>query len=230
MLRDDNLLDEIIELLCPLVDDDGNRRALVARCCPKMSNEIDFEGPARVFASRLVHKLVTFGEVEPGKPALAALLEFMYGQVGVEKQMQLARLVNKIYEDNRAWGAPPGGVPFFAGVRDTSMFGEVLHTVMAMKNNGGLQLDKLIGMMRLQPELAADINLAVLHQLVEDEGEMRENIKDLREDVNTGFLGMSERIDKLERSVQTMMWALPLLTLVLSVLASLIANLLLKGF
>ena len=59
--------------------------------------DIDTTGAPHEFTRRLIFRLRDYGEIEPGKPALWALLEAIRPQVGVDKQAQIDALKDAIF-------------------------------------------------------------------------------------------------------------------------------------
>jgi hypothetical protein len=85
----------IVELLLPEMGETQTRRALVEAAlygCAVLQ-KITWEGPAHAFTVHLVRTLDTFGEIAPGQPAIAALLEALRPQVGAAQQTDIARLL-----------------------------------------------------------------------------------------------------------------------------------------
>lgn len=88
------LLAELIDLLAPAMQTERERTARLVVAlgdCP-LIDEIDYSGAVHEFVPLLVRKLADFGEVEPGKQALWALLESVRGKVGVDKPRRIDAL------------------------------------------------------------------------------------------------------------------------------------------
>lgn len=98
-MLNEHTTNQIADLLTPLLQTEDRRRALLQRCCAALSTQIDFDGPAGDFATRLVAQLVEYGEVEPGKPALLALLETARARVGLDQQAHIDELCADIARD-----------------------------------------------------------------------------------------------------------------------------------
>jgi hypothetical protein len=81
----------IVQLVQPVCGTENERRALLDLIFAGASSkpDIDTSGAPLEFTRRLIFRLRDYGEVEPGKPALWALLEVVRGQVGVDKQKQI---------------------------------------------------------------------------------------------------------------------------------------------
>jgi hypothetical protein len=92
-----DLLTECATLLSPLLKTEEQRRALLDCCIPAtLTAQIDFDGPASDFAPRLITRLSEHGEIEPGKPALVALLETARARVGLDQQAQIDALIGEL--------------------------------------------------------------------------------------------------------------------------------------
>jgi len=81
----------IVELVQPLCDSENERRFLIKLIFADAPSkpDIDTSGAPLEFTRRLVFRLIDYGEIEPDKPALWALLEAIRAQVGVDKQAQI---------------------------------------------------------------------------------------------------------------------------------------------
>ncbi|MFN0087066.1 MAG: TIR domain-containing protein, partial [Blastocatellia bacterium] len=87
--------DKIVELLLPEMVEVQARKALVEGAlygCVVLQ-KITWEGPARAFTVQLVRTLDAFGDIEPGRLAVAALLEEVRGLVGASQQAEIASLL-----------------------------------------------------------------------------------------------------------------------------------------
>jgi formylglycine-generating enzyme required for sulfatase activity len=93
MLNKD-LFDNLIAELLPEMNDPSARKALVESALhgSAVLNRIQWDGAADTFTKRLLRLLDDFGQIAPGRPALAALLDEVATQVGVDKQARLAAL------------------------------------------------------------------------------------------------------------------------------------------
>lgn len=111
---------QVIALCVPYMDDKDARRSLVESALygsPVLS-QIDWEGAAHEFTVRLIRKLLDFGEITPGKPALIALLETLREQVGSDRQEHLDAVIKTLT-------APPSDQPITpptASVGDPSLY------------------------------------------------------------------------------------------------------------
>jgi hypothetical protein len=88
----------IVEVLLPHMETEANRRSLVA---PVLSNtpvygQVDWSGAPRSFTVRLVQLLDEYGEIESGKQALTALLEYTRTIVGIEQQKKIDILIGAL--------------------------------------------------------------------------------------------------------------------------------------
>lgn len=90
------LFNRIVSLLAPHLSKEADRRALLIpafRQHEGLYRQIDWSGDARAFTVQLVELCLNYGEVVPGKPALAALLEALQQQVGADKQQEIDLLL-----------------------------------------------------------------------------------------------------------------------------------------
>src|SRR5262245_21755289 len=90
-----DLFDQIVTLLLPEMDDAGARKSLVESALfgSPILRKIQWDGASDTFTIPLVRQLDDFGQITPGKPAIVALLEAVKGQVGLERQTEIDRLV-----------------------------------------------------------------------------------------------------------------------------------------
>jgi hypothetical protein len=95
-----DVIEALDEILTPLMDNEGYRRALLIRAFGTHSllEQIDYTGPASVFTIVLVRHLAKYGEIEKGKPALVVLLTQARDFVGVEKQKQIEKLCQRLLQ------------------------------------------------------------------------------------------------------------------------------------
>ncbi len=88
---------ELLDLLAPLMEDEKARRGLLQLAlglgAPVLRN-IKWTGPVQLFVLGLIGTLADYGEIEPGKQALWALLEVLHEgeHVGVDRQDRIKRL------------------------------------------------------------------------------------------------------------------------------------------
>ncbi len=96
---DKSLFDRIIAQLLSEMDDPDARKALVESTFfgSPVLHGIDWTGSADEFTVRLVRKLHTFGTLEPGKPALIALLQTVRDKVGIDRQEKIDALTTELY-------------------------------------------------------------------------------------------------------------------------------------
>jgi hypothetical protein len=93
-----DLFDQIVTVLQPEMGDADARRALIESALygSPLLQKIQWGGPARPFTVRLVRELDQFGEIEPGKAAIIALLEETRKHVGAAHQARIDRLVDDL--------------------------------------------------------------------------------------------------------------------------------------
>jgi hypothetical protein len=98
--RHAGLVSEVIGAVKPLLTQD-RRRGLVLQAFTgepgeKVLDQIDFTGANDTFAPALVRQLILFGEVEPGRPAIVALLESLGAGLGVEQRDRFNDLITRL--------------------------------------------------------------------------------------------------------------------------------------
>jgi diguanylate cyclase (GGDEF)-like protein len=92
---DANTINELVELLRPFMEDEGNRRPFLVLALGNSASvlqRITWSGSVATFIAEMVCKLADYGEVAPGKPALWTLLECVRSQVGVDVQRRIDKL------------------------------------------------------------------------------------------------------------------------------------------
>ena len=86
---------ELLDLLVPFLNSEGERRALLTHAlgedCPALQR-IEWGGSAETFVLRMVEALVGFGEVAPGSQALWKLLETVRERVEVDRKARIGAL------------------------------------------------------------------------------------------------------------------------------------------
>lgn len=84
----------IVRLLMPLMKSEQDARALLSLALgdSPVTEQIDLRGSNFIYVTNLVDKLIDYGTVEPGVPALWALLETAYDIVGVDKKQKIMAL------------------------------------------------------------------------------------------------------------------------------------------
>ncbi len=89
----------IVELVQPACDSENERRTLIDLIFAGAPSkpDIDTSGAPLEFTRRLVFRLIDYGEIAPGQPALWALLEAIRPQVGVDKQQQIDDLHGVVF-------------------------------------------------------------------------------------------------------------------------------------
>jgi len=97
-MLDKVLFDQIVAFLLPDMSDPDDRKALIESALygsPALA-KINWRGAAHPFTVQLVRTLDTFGEVEPGQPAVSALLEGLRPLIGADRQRTLDDLLAQI--------------------------------------------------------------------------------------------------------------------------------------
>lgn len=91
-----NIDDEIRDLLRPLMGDRDSRRARLARAFgefPGLLDRINPDGETGVFLSHLIQTLRDYGDLEPGLPAVHALLKSIKTEVGAGDRARIERIM-----------------------------------------------------------------------------------------------------------------------------------------
>jgi hypothetical protein len=93
-----DLFDNIVAALLPEMSDANERKALIEGALhgSPVLKKIQWDGPADAFTKRLARQLDEFGQIEPGKPAIVALLEEVKQQVGADRQERIDILLSQI--------------------------------------------------------------------------------------------------------------------------------------
>ena len=92
------LFQELVDLLTPYMADEEARRATlqVAFGNAPVYHQINFKGPANPFTVQLIHTLLQYGEIAPGKQAIIAVLDVIHDQVGVNNQHKIDQVRQKL--------------------------------------------------------------------------------------------------------------------------------------
>ncbi len=106
------IIQELSLILTPFMRDKQQRQAYLELALgtnsPVLGN-LEWDGSANVFITQMVNKLVAFGEILPGKPALCALLEVVRENVGLDKQLEIDNLLQRIRQELKKQ-QPPSGI------------------------------------------------------------------------------------------------------------------------
>ena len=88
---------ELVALFTPYLIDQSDRRTLLgATLNDVVYSQINFGGSASNFTPQMITTLLQYGEVEPNKQAIIALLESLREQVGFDRQQEIDRLQVKL--------------------------------------------------------------------------------------------------------------------------------------
>lgn len=92
---DKSLFNRVVQQLLPEMGNATERRALIESALygSPVLLKIQWDGASLPFTVHLVLLLDSYGEIEPGKPAVIALLEELIPQVGHEKQDSVIQLI-----------------------------------------------------------------------------------------------------------------------------------------
>ena len=147
---DQTTFNKLTHLLTPLLMDEAARRACLRLALPDpLYQRIDFTGPAHSFTVQMLATLLQYGEVEPGKSALVAVLDTLHPQVGVDKQHTIDQLRRQLQHhlqmgpDAQAaamrQGATTGPIEphaqgiVFAGNQAVTVMGDVINAAQVNK-------------------------------------------------------------------------------------------------
>jgi len=95
------IIQKLLLLLRPHLQDGMERKGYLIRALGTQADGLNliWNQPVNIFVPNMVHELVVFGEITPGKPALCALLEVIREDVGVDTQDSIDKLLQQIRED-----------------------------------------------------------------------------------------------------------------------------------
>ena len=96
------LFTKLLDLLRPFLQDEGERKAYLFRAFGTDTSDrlnLTWKQPTNTFILELVKKLLDFGEISAGQPALCAFLEVIREDVGVDIQVRIDELLQQIQEE-----------------------------------------------------------------------------------------------------------------------------------
>ncbi|MCF2151463.1 hypothetical protein IQ276_034645 [Desmonostoc muscorum LEGE 12446] len=96
------IIQKLLLILTPFMRDKQQRQAYLELALGTNSpvlNLLVWDTSADVFIPQMVNKLVTFGEITSGEPALCALLEVVRANVGLDKQLEIDNLLQRIRQE-----------------------------------------------------------------------------------------------------------------------------------
>jgi len=95
------IIQKLLLLLRPHLQDEKERKGYLLRALGTKADalNLDWSKPVNIFVPNMVQELVAFGEATPGQPALCALLEVIRGDVGVDTQDSIDKLLQQIREE-----------------------------------------------------------------------------------------------------------------------------------
>jgi len=91
--------DRIRTVLRPLMPDRERRQARLGRAFaayPGLLDRFTYDGETSVFLTSLIETLCAYGDVEPGVPALAVLLESLRGEVGAGDRQHIDQILRAV--------------------------------------------------------------------------------------------------------------------------------------
>jgi hypothetical protein len=142
---------ELLALLSPLLQTEDERRALLQLTVGPghaLLGRIDFSGAAEPFVLKLIERLSAFGELEPGKQALWAVLEIARDRVGFDQQARIDALRAVVNAPLAPLAAPvqrpPASVPRHLRVFLASPGDVADERALALKVLDELQYDPLL--------------------------------------------------------------------------------------
>jgi tetratricopeptide (TPR) repeat protein len=141
--------------LQPYFQDEADRRAIMRNAFhdTPVLNQLDFEGTAEQFTWHLLERLLAFGELKSGQPALVCLLDTFKDRVGEDKDEQLDKLIGQIRRDLGQPKAPEQTIPI--GVRWVSLtltmaaVGVVAYTLVLLFRAGEQSVGLVAGLIGL---------------------------------------------------------------------------------
>jgi WD40 repeat protein/response regulator RpfG family c-di-GMP phosphodiesterase len=95
------LINKLLDLLRPFLQDEGERKAYLFRAFgTDTSNRLNltWKQPTNTFIPELVKELLDFGEISLGQPALCAFLEVIREDVGDDVKVRIDELLEQIQE------------------------------------------------------------------------------------------------------------------------------------
>ncbi|MBD2198398.1 MULTISPECIES: hypothetical protein [Calothrix] len=96
------IIQELLLVLRPFMWDKQQRRSylfIALGTNATVFNHMVWDTPVDVFIPQMVNELILSGEIAPGKPAICALLEVIRENVGVDKQLEIDNLQQKIIKE-----------------------------------------------------------------------------------------------------------------------------------
>jgi hypothetical protein len=96
---DANTINELVELLKPLMEDERSRHSWLILALgndASVLQRITWSGAVATFIPDMVCKLADYGEIAPGKQALWALLECVRSHSGIDSQQRIDKLRPRI--------------------------------------------------------------------------------------------------------------------------------------
>lgn len=105
------IIQELLPLLRPLMEDEKERRAYLIRALgtdAPVLHRLVWNIPVNVFIPNMVRELVDFGEITRGQPALCALLEVIREDVGEDVKVDIDEVLQKIREELKKLQPPQG--------------------------------------------------------------------------------------------------------------------------
>jgi formylglycine-generating enzyme required for sulfatase activity len=112
-----DLFDQIVALLLPEMGDASARKSIIESALYGSSvlQKIQWDGAARPFTVQLTRLLDEYGEIEPGRPALVAVLEEIRAQTGVGRQARVDELLERLKAITTQSEGKPPSKPFEKG-------------------------------------------------------------------------------------------------------------------
>lgn len=95
-------MQKLLPLLRPLMENENQRRGYLIRALgtgtPVLHN-LALNTPTNDFIPNLLDKLIAFGEIAPGQPAICALLEVVREEVGEDVKVRIDELLQQIRQE-----------------------------------------------------------------------------------------------------------------------------------
>ncbi|AFZ01311.1 effector-associated domain EAD1-containing protein [Calothrix sp. PCC 6303] len=97
---DSSIIQELVEILTPYMINDRDRHSLLIAALGNNATvlqQITWSGAVATFIPDMAYKLVSYGEIAPGKQALWVLLDYVRSQrVGLDVQQRIDKLLDRL--------------------------------------------------------------------------------------------------------------------------------------
>ncbi len=145
--------------------------------------QIDFDGPVGDFVTRLVAQLDEYGEVQPGKPALIALLETVREHVGVDRQGRIDALCAALQYGGDTWRESRPQRRVYTDAhhkRGAASWQRLVEHVVARLDNG-FSIEELLEFRDEYPEERDTISFIAVTKMAKDNQSLHRRIDDIEQ-------------------------------------------------